>query len=195
MAKIEYNKTFLIQINKDLGVRNSALPILKNKEAALRVETKRIRNRIGEINSRLRQLTDSSSYMQRLYCELPPLVRLEKVEFTKKKIASVNVQVVDKVIFRMESFSVFAYPAWFLQGMEIIKQVMQIKIELMNEERILAAVEYARRKTTQKVNLYEKVQIPFFEETIRKIKRYLEDEENLSKSSQKVIKNRMTLVT
>lgn len=191
MVKIEYNKTFLIQINKDLGVRNNALPILKNKEAALRMETKRIRNRIEEINSRLKQMIEGVAYMQRLCCELPPLVKLEKIEFTRKKVASVNVQVVDKVIFRTESFSVFAYPAWFLQGMEIIKQAMQIKIELMNEERILAAVEYARRKTTQKVNLYEKVQIPFFEEAIRRIKRFLEDEENLSKSSQKVIKNRM----
>ena len=48
----------------------------------------------------------------------------------------------------------------------------------------------ARKKTTQKVNLYEKVQIPGFQEAIRKIKRFLEDEENLSKSAQKIVKTR-----
>ncbi|MDO8953008.1 MAG: V-type ATP synthase subunit D, partial [Draconibacterium sp.] len=48
----------------------------------------------------------------------------------------------------------------------------------------------ARKKTTQKVNLYEKVQIPGYQDAIRKIKRFLEDEENLSKSSQKIVKNR-----
>ena len=47
----------------------------------------------------------------------------------------------------------------------------------------------ARRKTTQKVNLFEKVQIPGFQEAIRKIKRFMEDEENLSKSSQKILKS------
>jgi V/A-type H+-transporting ATPase subunit D len=47
-----------------------------------------------------------------------------------------------------------------------------------------------RKKTTQKVNLYEKVQIPAFEDAILKIKRYLEDEENLSKASQKILKSR-----
>jgi len=52
-------------------------------------------------------------------------------------------------------------------------------------------LEYARRKTTQKVNLYEKVQIPGFEAAILKIKRYLEDEENLSKASQKIVKSRI----
>lgn len=48
----------------------------------------------------------------------------------------------------------------------------------------------ARKRTTQKVNLYEKVQIPAYEDAIRKIKRFLEDEENLAKSAQKIVKNR-----
>jgi len=38
--------------------------------------------------------------------------------------------------------------------------------------------------------LYEKLQIPGYEDAIPKIKRFLEDEENLSKSSQKIVKNR-----
>ena len=51
-------------------------------------------------------------------------------------------------------------------------------------------LDYARKKTTQKVNLFEKVQIPGYEDAILKIKRYLEDEENLSKSSQKIMRDR-----
>ncbi|MBP3585954.1 MAG: hypothetical protein J6J29_00460, partial [Paludibacteraceae bacterium] len=48
----------------------------------------------------------------------------------------------------------------------------------------------ARKKTTQKVNLFEKVQIPGYQDAIRKIKRFMEDEENLSKSSQKIVKSK-----
>ena len=51
-------------------------------------------------------------------------------------------------------------------------------------------LDFSRKKTTQKVNLYEKVQIPGYQEAIRKIKRYMEDEENLSKASQKIVKTR-----
>jgi len=40
------------------------------------------------------------------------------------------------------------------------------------------------------VNLFEKVQIPGYEDAIRKIKRFMEDEENLSMSSQKIVKSR-----
>lgn len=58
---------------------------------------------------------------------------------------------------------------------------------MFGKSRIL---DFSRKKTTQKVNLYEKVQIPGYNEAILKIKRYLEDEENLSKASQKIVKNR-----
>ncbi|GAB1474912.1 hypothetical protein MASR2M69_23530 [Bacteroidota bacterium] len=51
-------------------------------------------------------------------------------------------------------------------------------------------LDHARKKTTQKVNLYEKVQIPGYQEAILKIKRFMEDEENLSKASQKIVKKR-----
>ena len=50
-------------------------------------------------------------------------------------------------------------------------------------------LDFARRKTTQKVNLFEKVQIPGYQDALRKIKRFMEDEENLSKSSQKIMKS------
>jgi V/A-type H+-transporting ATPase subunit D len=39
------------------------------------------------------------------------------------------------------------------------------------------------------VNLFEKVQIPGYQDALRKIKRFMEDEENLSKSSQKILKS------
>ena len=49
-------------------------------------------------------------------------------------------------------------------------------------------LERARRRTTQKLNLFEKVQIPGYKDAIRKIKRFMEDEESLSKSSQKIMR-------
>ncbi|MFA6626739.1 MAG: V-type ATP synthase subunit D [Candidatus Cloacimonadaceae bacterium] len=52
-------------------------------------------------------------------------------------------------------------------------------------------MEQVRKKTTQKVNLYEKVQIPAFEDAILRIKRFMEDEENLSKAAQKILKDRL----
>ena len=66
-----------------------------------------------------------------------------------------------------------------------------IESEVYREK--MRILDYSRKKTTQKVNLYEKVQIPGYLEAIRKIKRYMEDEENLSKASQKIVKERHML--
>ena len=41
MIKFQYNKTSLQQIEKNLKMRQRTLPIIKNKETALRLEVKR----------------------------------------------------------------------------------------------------------------------------------------------------------
>jgi len=157
----------------------------------LRAETRKIRMKIKELDEKYKQMMQALESIKRLWVEFPDIVRIEKINFKKKKIASLAVFTIESIDFNNENISFFSYPSWIIQGMEIIKALLALKIELINEKKILDDVEYARRKTTQKVNLYEKVQIPFFEESIRKIKRFLEDQDNLSKSSQKVIKTRM----
>ena len=71
-----------------------------------------------------------------------------------------------------------------------IKELINLAIEREVFSRKMELLDYARKKTTQKVNLFEKVQIPGYEEAILKIKRFMEDEDNLSKSSQKIVKTR-----
>ena len=75
-------------------------------------------------------------------------------------------------------------------GFEQLKAIADVGIRQEFVRRKVDLLEYARKKTTQKVNLYEKVQIPGYEDAIRKIKRFLEDEENLSKSAQKIVKTK-----
>jgi V/A-type H+-transporting ATPase subunit D len=73
---------------------------------------------------------------------------------------------------------------------EVLKSIARLGIEFEVFQRRTELLDHARKKTTQKVNLYEKVQIPGYEDAIRKIKRFLEDEENLSKSAQKIVKTK-----
>ena len=79
---------------------------------------------------------------------------------------------------------------WFADGVDILKRLARLGIEFEVFNRKMELLDFARRKTTQKVNLYEKVQIPGYEDAIRKIKRFMEDEENLSKSAQKIVKTK-----
>jgi len=99
--------------------------------------------------------------------------------------------VLQNVVFDVMPYSAFASAAWLPSGVEVMKQLATLEIELQLAKQKVADLEFARKKTTQKVNLYEKVQIPEYKAAISKIKRFLEDEENLSKSSQKILKNKL----
>ena len=51
--KFQYNKTSLQQLEKQLKVRVRTLPIIKNKESALRMEVKRCKGDAAALDARL----------------------------------------------------------------------------------------------------------------------------------------------
>jgi V/A-type H+-transporting ATPase subunit D len=190
--KFQYNKTSLQSLNKQLKIRTGALPTLKNKESALRIEVKKFKNLVEEYDLKLKQKLDEHQRAIELWGEFDnDLVTIEDVDVSVKKIAGVRIPVLEDVKFSVKEFSLFNNPGWYLDGVSLVKELAYVAIEREVYIQEMEILEYARRKTTQKVNLYEKVQIPGFEAAILKIKRYLEDEENLSKASQKIVKSRI----
>jgi len=189
--KFQYNKTALQQLNKQLKVRLRALPTLQSKEAALRMEVKKAKDQSDELLRKLNARMNEYETMVSLWGEFDnTLVAVKDVQMTVKKIAGVKIPMFDNVLYDVKEFSLFNKPAWFLNGIEIIQSLIKISLESEFYLYKMHLLDYARKKTTQKVNLYEKVQIPGYEEAISKIKRFLEDEENLSKSAQKIVKTR-----
>jgi V/A-type H+-transporting ATPase subunit D len=189
--KFQFNKTSLNDLNKQLKVRMNALPTLKNKESALRFEVKRAKNRSDELKRKLNETLASYEYTSRLWNEFKAdLVSIKNVEIETVKVAGVKTPSLKEVVYEVRPYNLFSSPSWFSEGVSILKQLSRLGIEseiFMEKMRLL---DHSRKKTTQKVNLYEKVQIPGYQEAILKIKRFMEDEENLSKASQKIVKSR-----
>ncbi|MGM0612859.1 MAG: V-type ATP synthase subunit D [Bacteroidota bacterium] len=189
--KFQYNKTSMQRLEKELKIRVNALPTLKNKEAALRVEVKRAKEDAEKLDRELKNKTEEYQYMNKLWDEFDQeLIHVENVDLGIKKIAGVETPVFKDATFEVQEFSIYNRPHWFLDGIDIVKELTKLALEREVYFRKMNMLDYARKKTTQKVNLYEKVQIPDYQDAIRKIKRFLEDEENLSKAAQKIVKNR-----
>ncbi|HZH72768.1 MAG TPA: V-type ATP synthase subunit D [Mariniphaga sp.] len=187
----QYNKTALQTLDKQLKVRERALPTLKNKESALRVEVKRAKDKASELADQYNENIAGYDNIARLWGEFDQsLIRISDVKLSSKKIAGVFTPVLEDIDFETDTTNLFNQPAWFAEGIAIIRTVAAIAIEREVYLRKMELLDFARKKTTQKVNLYEKVQIPGFQDAIRKIKRFLEDQENLSKSAQKIVKDR-----
>lgn len=189
--KFQYNKTSLQTLDKQLKVRERALPTLKNKESALRSEVKRAKDRAAEMEQELEKELGRYEDMVRLWGEFDAsLVKVEDVDLSVKKIAGVLTPILEDIHFNIAPYNPFTRPVWFADGIVILSNLARLGIEREVWLRKMELLDHARKKTTQKVNLYEKVQIPGFEDAMRKIKRFLEDEENLSKSAQKIVKTR-----
>ena len=189
--KFQYNKTSLNEITKQLKVRTRALPTLKNKESALRLEVRKAKSRSDELEASLEAALKEYDYIAALWNEFDAgLIAVKDVEVATVKIAGVKTPELKNIVWEVRDFNAFAKPAWFADGVRILQNLARIGIESEIYGLKSRILDFQRKKTTQKVNLYEKVQIPGYQEAIRKIKRFIEDEENLSKASQKIVKTR-----
>lgn len=189
--QFKYNKSALHELGEQLKIRENALPTIKSKEAALRLEVKKAKKLALGFDEKLKVKVEEIKDMVRLWVEFDDgLVRLKNATYTTRTIAGVKIPVLENLEFQLAEISQYHKPDWFLDGIHILEELTRLSIQRDVNWKAMEILEYARKKTTQKVNLYEKVQIPDYNQAISKIKRFLEDEENLSKAAQKILKRR-----
>ena len=171
-------------------MRQRTLPIIKSKETALWLEVKKCKEEAEALERKLQSQIEGYEKMYALWGEFDAsLVSLDDVELAVKKIAGVRVPVLNNISLKVKPFGLFSAPKWYFDGIKLLQGLAKTAVEREFVFAKLHLLEHARKKTTQKVNLFEKVQIPGYQEAVRKIKRFMEDEENLSKSSQKILKS------
>ena len=179
----------IVRQAEDHGYRDLK-KIIKNKESALRMEVKRCKADAAALDARLEKEIQAYEAMFALWNEFDAsLIKVNDVHLGVKKIAGVRVPLLENVEFEIRPYSMFNAPKWYADGIHLLEELAHTAIEREFMLAKLNLLEHARKKTTQKVNLFEKVQIPGYQDALRKIKRFMEDEENLSKSSQKIMKS------
>ena len=192
--RFQYNKTSLQQQEKALKMRLRTLPTIKSKESALRQQVKQTKREVELLEEKLEQELRGYQGMVSLWDEFDAsLITVDRVDLSMKKIAGVLLPVLDGIHYEVRPFSIFNAPSWWAEGIELLKTLATTGIEAEFLRLKMEYLEHARKKTTQKVNLFEKVQIPGYQDAIRKIKRFLEDEESLSKASQKIMRTNIEL--
>lgn len=191
-VKFQYNKVSLQETEKQLKVRLEALPVIKFKEAILRTEAEKAKKKMVELETNIAVKIKNHEYMNMLWQEFPQdVVTIKEIKTNLKNIAGVKTPEFEDVEFELKKLSLFNQPFWISDGIALLKELgrLSIEIKLLNVRREL--LEAARKKTTQKVNLYEKVQVPGYLNAISKIKKYINDEESLGKAAQKLMKKRI----
>ena len=190
--KFQYNKVSLQEMQKQLKVRLDTLPVLKFKEAILRAEAEKAKKKMAEMETNISTKIKGYEYMNMLWQEFPQdAITVKEVKTSMKNIAGVKTPQFEEVEFELKPLCLFSLPFWTFDGIAILKELIGLSIEKNIIFHRTELLEAARKKTTQKVNLYEKVQVPGYADAISKIKKFMNDEESLGKAVQKIMKKRI----
>ena len=148
--KYQFNKTSLNELGKQLKIRTRALPTIKSKESALRLEVKRSKEKVEEFDEKLENILQQSGDILRLWGEFKPdLISVDDVKFSVKKIAGVNTPVYEGATYKVKEFSVFNMPSWILDGIEYMKSLIDITLEREFWVRKMELLSKARKKSLQ----------------------------------------------
>ena len=128
--KFQYNKTSLGELGKQLKVREKALPTIKSKESALRLEVAKAKEVAENFSQELRDVESQYDYMTALWGEFDPdLVSIEDVRLSTVKIAGVRIPVLKEVVFADKSYDLFSSPAWTADGVELLRRIARLMVE------------------------------------------------------------------
>jgi V/A-type H+-transporting ATPase subunit D len=92
------------------------------------------------------------------------------------------------VEYTMSEYSRLAKPHWVDQVVERLRKALEMTVQIRVDEQRVEKLDYAVRKVTQRVNLFEKILIPKAEENIKRIQIYLGEAERAAVVRSKITK-------
>ena len=195
MVKVKLTKTELKAQTDALKRFQRFLPLLVLKKQQLQGEIAGISAKAEETTAKERAVRDALNGWVGLFATdeslLAGLVKVREVRTGTANIAGVAIPTFESVETDVRPVDPWATPAWVDSAVEATTQVLSLQCEraIFEEQRRLVQEEL--QKTSQRVNLFEKVKIPACKEAIRVIKIALGDEQTAAVTRGKIAKSRV----
>ncbi|MGM0595437.1 MAG: V-type ATP synthase subunit D [Myxococcota bacterium] len=193
--QVKLNKNSLREQTQSLKLYQEFLPTLELRKQQLQTEVRDVKKEIQEARREKQTLLeDVSSWKGKIATlsnEIKDLISIDEVKSSLVNIAGVKVPQFDEIKFKEKPWSLVATPWIFDAAVDFIKKALSAieKVKIIQKKHELLQKELT--KTTQRINLYEKVLIPKTKENIRKIKVYLGDQQTAAVCRAKIAKNKI----
>jgi len=194
MAKVKLTKTELKAQTDALKRFQRFLPMLQLKKQQLQAEIAGIIAKAEETRCRERAVRDDLDRWVGLLATdealLPGPVRVKSVYTGTANIAGVANPTLESIETDVREVDAWATPVWVDGAIDVTTQILSLQCEraIYDEQQRLVSEEL--QKTSQRVNLFEKVKIPGCKEAIRVIKIALGDEQTAAVTRGKIAKGR-----
>jgi V/A-type H+-transporting ATPase subunit D len=198
MSKLAINKSSLKKQRDQMKLFQRFLPSLDLKRQQLMAEIKRSQEELENAEEEVRQLTQSlTGLMEPLGAydiDLAGLVTIDQVIVEEENVVGVRLPVAREVKFRTAEYSLLAKPFWVDFLVEYLQRSCTMRVHLQVRRQRVRRLEVAVRKTTQRVNLFEKVLIPNAKENIKQIQIGLAEQERSAVVRSKIAKKKRAVV-
>lgn len=173
------NKSEMQRQRRQLALYQRLLPSLELKRQQLRAETNKAQRQLEGITRELTAKKQHSAQQLPMLAnqelDLSGLVRVQDVVLADDNVVGVNVPQLLDVKLEVASYGLLARPHWVDAWREQLQDLVRLQIAQEVARVRVSKLEYAVKRTTQRVNLFDKVLIPQAEDTIRRIQIFLAD--------------------
>lgn len=118
------------------------------------------------------------------------LVEIENFSLTQINLVGIRLPQLESLTLKVHPYSALATEHWLDPLVVLLKQSIELQLKQQVLDKRLELLEVGLRKTTQRLNLFDKVLIPQAEKNIRKIRIALSDSERAGVVTSKIAKNK-----
>ena len=194
MARLALSKSALQQERQNLQMYERFLPSLDLKRRQLMSEQSRAQEALSQAETLVAKLIpDTGKSIPMLAnkdIEIGKLVQIDSVDMSEENVVGVKLPVLEKVTSKMEAYALLAKPHWIDAVAERLRQILELKIQIQVQAERVRRLDQAIRRTTQRVNLFDKVLIPGAKAHIQRIQIFLADTERAAVVRSKIAKGR-----
>ncbi|MGD9858430.1 MAG: V-type ATP synthase subunit D [Marinobacterium sp.] len=194
MGKLALNKSTLNHENQRLKSFRQFVPALdlKRKQIlAARMKSRRVLEQLQQDEHQINvSVAEQIPMLAHTRLDLNSLIRIQRVEQQLDNLVGIELPRVARVELDRAQYSRLAMPQWVDRAVDLLSQMLELKV-LQQVERVrLERLEAALQKTTQRLNLFDKVLIPRTESNIRRIRIALSDAERAGVVRAKIAKGK-----
>ncbi len=190
--RIRLNKVSLREQKQKMAMYERFLPALEARKQQLIMQLALVRKNILDQRARMESVLAEIHTWSSLYWEVDEILRyllaIQEVRFTVRNVAGLRIRDFVEVVFKDAGYSFFGTPYSFDTVLQKTREAITLRehMKLLREQEHVLMEGF--RKTSQRINLYEKRLIPQCRETVRKISVYLQDQQAAAVGVAKVAK-------
>jgi V/A-type H+-transporting ATPase subunit D len=168
-----------------------ALDLKRKQILAARMKSRRV---LEQLRQEEKQINTSVAaqipMLAETHLDLNSLIRIQRVEQHLDNLVGIELPRLVRVELDKAQYSRLAMPQWVDRAIDLLGQMLELKVRQQIERVRLERLDEALQKTTQRLNLFDKVLIPRTESNIRRIRIALSDAERAGVVRAKIAKGK-----